>query len=416
MLDQKRLIVNSELCDTRKMKEEDFSSFEQIVINAEILVVNERSRSILNRLPVIINTEKTVDLPEDYEVSLKNINGSYKITDNTIVGEHMLLIVNGSLTIESGAEEVLAKYEQIIVNGSVRYPRSVEQYLNKIIVNGNMEVYPDGSILLDNDFVLDKYFPLRAKENSSYYAKKVVIIKDVNVDISKLVSKNIHFITKTLIVPETKIEECACLFDEKTEFIVVPEGMKLLLGDASLNKEVTLNRNLILKEGKNLFAYGNLRIDERENMEAIAGLIEKLIIKGKISIRKEQLEAFNQMDVEYDNLEILDNWHELKNLVEAKIDLALLESFDEGIRVCNAARVVIDEAIDPKVILEKLRLKNCAMVVCSKKQEGSVNVVSVNVAKIGDDLEGKELGLGSLSDMIKAAANIKIVNAEVHIM
>ena len=48
---KKNLMINCDLCDTRHMNEEDYTDFEHIMINGDCLVVNSRSKSILNRLP-----------------------------------------------------------------------------------------------------------------------------------------------------------------------------------------------------------------------------------------------------------------------------------------------------------------------------------------------------------------------------
>lgn len=412
MLEKKRLIVNCELCDVRKIKEENYSQYENMIINTAMLLVNEKSKGVLNRLPVIVNQAQTIELPQDVNVNVKTINGSYRITGNTVVGEHVLLIINGSLTVESGTEAVLEKCERIIVNGSAIYPKSIEGYLNKMMVNGNADSYPDGSVVLDDKYVLDKYFPLRARENNRYYARKMIIIKDNDVDVSKLISKNIQFTTKTLILPEKKIEECACIFDEKTEFVVVPEGMKLITGN------VVLDESLIKKEGSRLFIYGNVEVDGKADMNFFVDSLDKLIVKGRVRVREAQTEAFRQIDAEYEKIEIIDDRREIKNRPRVKVDCALLESTDAGVRVKNAASVTIDKDIDPKMILEKLRLKNCAKVFCSKEQESAVNLISENVARIGEDVgDGEDrLKLGNFSEMLKLAANTKIINAEFHIM
>lgn len=409
MAEKKKLLVNCDLCDTRKMKEEDYSQFEQIAVNADIVLVNENSKSILNRLPVSFNTDRTMEFSMDVDV--KTVKGSYRITGDTMAGEHTLLIVDGSLTIEPGTEEILKKYEQILVNGKLSYPKSLEGYIGKLTVNGSVTAYPDGCVVLDKEpFILDKYFPLRARENSRYLAKKDVIIKDESIDLGKLISKNVQFITKTLVLPESKIEECACIFDEKTEFIVVPEGMKLIADD------VVLNEKLIQREGNQLFVYGDLEVDGKADMESISNSLEKLIVKGFVTIKEEQVEAFQKIEAEYEGIDIIDNRCEMRNLVRAKIDRALLENCEDGIRVCNAAMVVIDQEVEPALILEKLSLKNCAKVSCSKEQESAVSAVATNVAMIGEAAEGDETGIGSILGMIKSAADTKFVNADTYIM
>lgn len=415
MLEKKKLLINCDLCDTRKIKEEDYSHFEQITINTDVILVNENSKSILNRLPALINQDKTILLPEDVDVDVKSINGSHKITGSTMVSEHTILFVNGSLTIESGTEEVLQKYERIIVNGSVTCPDSLEGYLGKIAVNGSATTYPDGCVILKENFVMDKYFPLRAKENGKYYAKKKVVIQGEEVDVKKLVDKKVQFTTEVAVLPESKVEECACIFNEETEFVVVPEGMKLIADD------VTLEEKLIRKEGNRLFVYGDVEVGEKADMDQIEEVLEKLIVKGTLSIRKKQMEVLERMDVEYDELEILDDRRTITNVLRAKIDRALLENCEEGVRVCNAAKVVLAKDVDCALILEKLRLVNCAKVSCSEEQESAVAAVATNVAQIGqqdEEADGNGAGniLGNVFGMVKNLADTKIINADEYIM
>ena len=123
MLNKKNYLLNCDVCDTRKMKEEDYSGYEKMMINADIVVVNASSKSILNRLPVTINQDNTIEIPDDMAAEIQTINGSYEITGTTAALDHTVLIVNGALYIHPGTEEVLKKYEKIHVNGSVKCPQ-----------------------------------------------------------------------------------------------------------------------------------------------------------------------------------------------------------------------------------------------------------------------------------------------------
>ena len=118
MFDKKNYVLNCDICDARKMKEEDYNNYKNMIINADIVIVSTSSKSILNRLPVTINQDYTIEIADDVETELKVINGSYEITDSMVVQEHTLLIVNGALNIHSGTKEILEKYEKIHVNGS----------------------------------------------------------------------------------------------------------------------------------------------------------------------------------------------------------------------------------------------------------------------------------------------------------
>ncbi|MDE6750288.1 MAG: hypothetical protein K2K21_14685 [Lachnospiraceae bacterium] len=426
MSEKKKLLLNCDVCDTRKMKEEDYSHYEHIVINADALIVNEKSKSILSRLPVIINSDDTIEVEDDTEIYLKTVNGSYEITGNSSIVEHTILCVNGSLNIHPGTEEILKKYDRIIVNGNVRYPKSLEGFIGKMSVNGSTESYPDDCVILDKEFTIDKYFPLRAKEGGKYYVKRIVIIKDLSVDIAKLAGKGVHFETKRLLVPECKIEDCVPLFDESVEFIVVPDGMKLVYGDSVLNEEFVRN------EGSLIFIYGDVEVDSEADLNALCNQIEKLIIKGTVSLRAEQEEAFRSINVEFDDIEIIKNNRKMLNLPMAKIDRKLLDDSPDGVKICNVAMLKIESDVSSEMILEKLEILNCAKVICSEEQESAIAAVSTNVAIIGkanddeedDSEEGGLNGLlgGLLGDAngilggIKQLKDTKLINADSYVM
>jgi len=407
MFHKKNLAINCDLCDTRKMKEEDYSSFERILINADLVVVNENSKSILNRLPVMINNDAMVEIPSDMEIDVKAVNGSYEISGNTMVKEHTLLTVNGSLYIYPGTEAVLEKYEFISVNGSVKCPQSLESYFGKVSVNGSVTTYPDDCMILDKTFTIDKYFPLRARVGSRYYVENMVVVKDTSVDLSKLVQKNVEFVTKRLLVPECMVENCMPLFDERVDFQVVPDGMALILGNTVLDEK------LIEKEGRKLFVYGTAQLPEECDVEALGKMLEKLIVKGKIVVRRSQEELFRKWNAEYDKLEISWEGRTMENNVSVRVDNCLLESSPYGVRIMNTAMVTIAEEVSLELILNRLSIRNCAKVFCKEVQESAVASVSENVALIGEPKDkDSEGGLGSFKDLLAT----KVVNADSYVM
>lgn len=407
MLNKKNYMLNCEVCDTRRMKEEDYSHFEKMLINTELLIVNETSKSILNRLPVTINQESTIEIPDGVEIELNTVNGSYEIAGSTSVKEHTLLLINGSLLIHPGTETVLTKYEKISVNGSVKCPKSLEGYLSKISVNGSVSTYPDDCVLLDETFVMDKYFPLRAREGSRYYAENMVVIQDTDVDLQKLAQKQVQFLTKQLLVPECKVEDCVALFDEQVDFTVVPEGMKLIYGDAVLNEQ------LLEKEGGNLYVYGSVKLDENCDPETLGNTLTKLVVTGTVTLRKNQLEAFQKLNAKYNRLELSWEGRILENKVSVRVDKNLLENSPEGVRVRNAATIKIAEDVTPDLILDKLSIANCAKVSCSEAQEGAIAAIAENVAKIG---ESGDDNLPGIFDSFKDLLSTKLINAEHYVM
>ena len=407
MFSKKNYLLNCDICDTRKIKEEDYSGYEKMMINTDVVVVSATSKSVLNRLPVTINQDCTIEIADDIDVELKTINGSYEITGTTAVQEHTLLVVNGSLIIHPGTEDALAKYERIHVNGYVKCPKSLEGYLSKLSVNGSVSLYPDDCVILDSTFIVDKYFPMRAREGKKYYVENRVVVQDKAVDLEKLVQKNVQFVTRQLLVPEEMVEACVELFDEKVEFVVIPAGMTLHYGDAVLNEQ------LLEQEGSNIYVYGKLKVSEECNVEALAGAIEKIVVKEKVVLKKSQEEAFKKLNVEYSQLEFKWEGRRIENKPSVRIDKALLESSPNKVLVRNAAAIKIASDVTPELILDRLMIENCAKVACSEEQESAIAVIAQNVAKIGEN-GGEELP--GMMDGFKDLLSTKMINADNYIM
>ena len=65
-----------------------------------------------------------------------------------------------------------------------------------------------------------------------------------------------------------------------------------------------------------------------------------------------------------------------------RVGTAVLEKYPKGVRIEDCAKVLISEDLSPQVILEKLRISDCALVVCTKEQEEAVNLVAEDAAMI----------------------------------
>ena len=99
-LGKKMYVINCDVCDARKVKEEDLSSYEKIIINADTILVNEHAKSVLSRLPIVCNTDNTLELKG--EVNVISHNGNYEINGSTAVPENTFLSVNGRVVIKPG--------------------------------------------------------------------------------------------------------------------------------------------------------------------------------------------------------------------------------------------------------------------------------------------------------------------------
>ena len=407
MFDKKNYVLNCDICDARKMKEEDYNNYKNMIINADIVIVSTSSKSILNRLPVTINQDYTIEIADDVETELKVINGSYEITDSMVVQEHTLLIVNGALNIHSGTKEILEKYEKIHVNGSVRCAESISGYLTKLSASNSVSIYPDDCMILNDTFIVDKYFPLRAKEGNKYYVKDKVIIQDKSVDLQKLVEKNVRFVTEQLIIPEEMVESCIELFDEKVDFVVIPAGMTLHYGDAVLNED------LLKEEGDSIYVYGNLKVPGNLKLDTLEDLISKLIVKDTVVLMKNQETSFKRLNVEYQRLEFEWEGRIIENKPNISIDKILLENSPDKVLVKNTATIKIAEDVMPELILNRLMIKNCARVLCNENQKSAVAAIAQNVAQIGES--GGEEQKGMMSEL-KELLSAKVINADSYIL
>ena len=407
MFDKINYVLNCDICDTRKMREEDYNHYKKMIINADIVIVSTASKSIINRLPVTINQDFTIEIADAVEAELKVISGSYEITDSMAVWEHTLLIVNGDLNIHSGTKEILEKYEKIHVNGSVRCAESVSGYLTKLSSSNSVAIYPDDCMILNDTFIIDKYFPLRAKEGSKYYVKDKVIIQDKSIDLQKLAEKNIQFVTDQLIIPEEMVESCIELFDEKVEFVIIPAGMTLHYGDAVLSED------LLKKEGDSIYVYGNLTVPKDVRLDILDEMISKLIVTETVVLMRNQEVSFKKLNVDYQRLEFKWEGRTIENKPSIHVDKILLENSPDKVLVKNTATIKIAEDVMPELILNRLMIKNCARVLCNENQKSAVAAIAQNVAQIGES--GGEEQKGMMSEF-QELLSAKVINADSYIL
>lgn len=401
MFEKKKLVVNCDICDARNISEENYNGYEEILINADCLIVNEKSKAVLSRLPLTCNIDKTLETEDEVELQIINMNGNYKISGAESSGEKIVLNVNGNLEIEAGTGERMKDFIAVNVNGSIRYPDSMVPFVQDISVNGGTLVYPDDCIVLSSEFTLDKYFPLRAGKEARYFAASKVILSDPEVNAAPLVEKRVRFVTPKLLVREEKLEEVIPLFDESAVLEVIPTGFGFLQGD------IVWNDKLISRYGNKLYVDRNLTINEH----GAAGLeqLEKLIVKGEARILKKYQEALDRINAEYCELVIVKG-KTLENKVNVTVNRSMLESCEDGIRIRNCAFVQISEDMEVQSILDQLILENCACVRCTPEQKSAVELVGRNVAVIRT-----EDGDGILGEM-KKWKDTKAVNADQYVL
>lgn len=375
---EKKLVVNCDICDTRKANEEDLKKFEKICINADLLLVDEKSKAMLNRLPIECKLDETIQLEEKEEIGVINYNGKYEITKSLSCTEKKLLFVNGLLVIHPGTEEVLKSFIRIFVNGSVNYPDSMSAYINRIFVNGKMESYPDNYTMMEYNWILDPYFPIRAKENGNYFSAQTIEITNKAIDTSLLLKKGVHFKTKELYVLEEKLKDCAELFSEDVKFQVVPTGFEFIKGNTIFEND------LLLKYGNRLYVKGDFILEEKNKDDF--SKIEALHITGTLYLPEGQIKQLNQ-NILYDQIETIKGNAIWKGSI-VNLDKEMLSKNPKGISLIKCAIVQIDPTISEQELSEKVCLIKCAVVKCNKEQRAVIESIGNKIAKI--QCEGEE--------------------------
>ena len=386
---KKNKMINAATCDARNVTEESLTGYENITINAAILIVNERSKELLNKYPVTMNAATVLEVPDGENISVQSINGKGEIGPDAD-GTGVFLIVNGKLSIADGSETAVKSYYRIMVNGKVLMPKSYEGRFSNIQVRGKTEYYPDGATILKADTEIDDLFVLRAA-NTLYYCSGNLFFLDAGIDTEKMIEKGLKFTAKKIVIAESLISKLVSLFDEEAEIVKVPDGTKLIDDDLEL-KPKTIKK---------------------------LSSLEYLFADGTVSVNKELEDAFEEIESVYDALKIIDP--ELGRITDrpmVKVNAAVLEKYPKGVRVEDCAKVTLSEDLSAEDIIEKLHIVDCAMVICSKEQEEAVGMIAEDVAMIqvsgqgSDDEDGEDGGApGMLGSILGKLKDTQIINA-----
>ena len=396
-IEGKAYIINSDVCDTRKMAEDVFEGYSQIILNADVLLTNERSRAILAQYPVVMNSDITFDTEEELSVSTQN--GDFTLHPGQAPQTPTLLVVNGCMTIEPGCD--LRAYRKIVVNGMLICPESLTASLGEASVNGAVESYPDDCVVLERIFVPDRVFALRAKENTRYYVQKKGVLIAKGIDVNALARKGVQFVTPEIVCAESDAEAAASLVDEQVSMTIVPDGC------AYIKKSVTLDRRLIKKYGGSLYIDGDLTLDEES-----APFLEELsyvYVTGTVTLPASLAEAFDELNGEFHHVEVR-RGSVVQNKASVKLTSAMLAFAADGLTIRNCAQVQVDESISLEELEQAdLTIENCAQISCTPQQRGAIELASRNVASITNET-------ASITDLLKMMCDSKIVNADHYVL
>ncbi len=412
-----KLRINCETCDARKINEENYKEFSQIKIYTEELLVDDRSKEVLNRLPFNIKAEevRSKDLSEDGPNKNININGIYEISPESSVADGTAIVINGVLKVAPGSQEALKKFSRITVNGLILCPKSIAALLPLpgLTINGMTKAYPDEYVLLENRYRLDKYFPMRVPENTGYYAASFIYDSDITIDFGKLVEKNIKFSTEKVYIRKSHIETAIPLFNIEAEIVEIPDDCSVVVADQN-----EIDANFVDTNGESLYIIGNAHISAA-NKEALER-IKFLIVEGTITADADCEQLLKERYVKCDKI-IISKGKVIEDVAIATIDKGTLEGALSGIIVRDCALLKIDKDVPPELIRQRLKVRDCAKVTCTSEQKGAVSSVSSDVAFIGTDsiksLFGNLFGSGAEESYENAAPSAfeddtKYVNAE----
>lgn len=372
---KKKLVINAALCDVSHVSEQTLQPYGRLEINTAVLVSSPQAREKLAGLQVKINAASTLEAVEGATLSVQN--GIFEIKAGHKLQKPAILVVNGKLTIEKGAQEALKDYLAILVNGQALYPRSMAGHLGQMNVNGSSLSYPDEAILLSGSVVIDKVFILRAKD-SLYFAQRSVVLPNKNLDIKALREKGARFLTKKAVIAEALLEEALPLFEDEAEIVIIPEGLSYVKGSQELKED------LIRVHGTRLYIDGDLHIPAQA-AQALE-LLERCVVAGKVKISKELLDRFLALAPVHKELSSYKGTV-LRDKNAVRINPEMMNQYADGLTLEDCAIVKLDAQITPETIEQCLHFEDCGIIYCSPAQRNSVERVSSDVGMILDKKE-----------------------------
>ena len=318
-----------------------------------------------------MNAGNIIEVPDDQKIAMQNINGKGEIGPDAD-GTGVYLLVNGRLTIAEGSLEAVRSYFKITVNGKVLMPAGYMGKFPNLSVCGKTEYYPDGAALLKARTQIDDLFIARASR-SLYYCSGPLFFLDTGIDTGKMLEKGFRFAARKIVVAESLLGKLLPLFDEETELVRVPDGTRLIEG------ELELLPKTIRKHGTKLYVYGDVTIQDAEALSSL----EYLYADGTVSINKELEDAFDEIDSTYRELKLIDpDIGYITDRPTVRIGSAMLDTHPKGLQVEDCARVILSGELTEKEVLEKLRVTDCAMVICPKELKSAVSTIAEDVAMI----------------------------------
>lgn len=368
----KKLIVNTAVCDLRRVQEETLDAYDSIRINAAVLIQNDRSRLLMAGRPVELNCATTLSCEDDVHISI--INGKTTLTGRNTPNGKQYLVINGKLTVTPDAGDALRQYMGMTVNGKVYCPESLATVVAGLsTINGKLCAYPGDAVVLSGSNHIDRTFLLRAQPRL-YWCDRTLIATDPRLDGEALADTGARFDAPKAVLSEALAESLAPLFTPDTELVVLPDKACLVEDD------LTLTPAALRRYGSCIYVLGDVTVSDE-----CAGALEELealVASGTITLPEALAEEFYDIpQFEAGSIRVL-RGHLLQGLPRLQVDKDLLERFPEGVACVDCVKVLLSPELEPDTIAKKLTLCDCVEVSCTRLQQNAVNAVAQDVVHI----------------------------------
>ena len=332
-------IENVGVLDVRDIAEDlalDIAKIE----NIGMLIESDESQVLLKNCEKV-NVGSTVKIPKEVKIIAQN--GEMKIDKDYLEGllEAVVIMVNGSLTIENDVDIKLfdEKVYSVIMNGELVCSKKLAGIVqSKGLVNGKIIKYNNDYKFFNGNFKLTNGFLKSLKPNSKLAFEQLLIIEDVDIKLLEEKISNIQVLDKLIMVDGYE-DEISPYIDEyyAVNKTLVPQGVK---GVKYEDNDICIDDSSIKKYDHTvLYVDGEVEIYLNDDV-AFDQYIEHLICDTVICDEKTYDIIKNSLDDDTE-VEIIKG-----KLLKNKGKLILSGDFDEKVTIRNMGKLVIDENLD----------------------------------------------------------------------
>ena len=190
--------------------------------------------------------------------------------------------------------------------------------------------------------------------------------------------KGATFKSREVILAKSLVEELVDLIDPAAELVIVPDGTAVVRDD------VTLDQGTLRRYGSKLYVIGDVTVPEAD--DCLDGL-EYLVVRGDVKVPEARLEALETRATEITGKVKLarPKGAEVENKPYVTVTRWMLEQQPTGVEISNCAVVTIAKDVPRELIAQRLTLSSCAKVRCTEEQRDAVELISEDVAQIGEE-------------------------------